>query len=32
MPTEVIVATGERTVLSYFVSPLASTLRKGFIE
>ena len=32
MPAEVIVATGERTVLSYFVSPLTSTLRKGFIE
>ena len=32
MPAEVIVASGERTVLSYFVSPLTSTLRKGFIE
>ena len=32
MPAEVIVATGERTVLSYFVSPLTSTVRKGFIE
>ena len=32
MPAEVIVATGERTVLSYFVSPLTSTLRRGFIE
>jgi len=32
MPAEVIVASGERTVLSYFVSPLTSTLRKGFID
>ena len=32
MPAEVIVATGERTVLRYIVSPLTSTLRKGFID
>jgi membrane fusion protein, type I secretion system len=32
MPAEVIVASGERTVLDYIVSPLASTLRKGFID
>ncbi len=32
MPAEVIVASGERTVLSYIVSPLAQTLRKGFID
>jgi HlyD family secretion protein len=32
MPAEVIVASGERTVLSYIVSPLAQTLRKGFIN
>lgn len=32
MPAEVIVASGERTVLSYIVSPLTSTLRKGFID
>jgi HlyD family secretion protein len=32
MPAEVIVAAGERTVLSYIVAPLASTLRKGFID
>jgi len=32
MPAEVIVATGERTVLSYVMSPLTSTLRKGFID
>ena len=32
MPAEVIVASGERTVLSYFVSPLSQTLRKGFID
>jgi HlyD family secretion protein len=32
MPAEVTVATGERTVLSYLVSPLTSTLRKGFID
>jgi HlyD family secretion protein len=32
MPAEVIVASGERTVLSYFVSPLTSTLRKAFIQ
>ena len=32
MPAEVIVASGERTVLSYFVSPLTQTLRKGFID
>jgi HlyD family secretion protein len=32
MPAEVIVAAGERTVLSYLVAPLASTLRKGFID
>jgi HlyD family secretion protein len=32
MPAEVLVASGERTVLSYFVSPLTSTLRKAFIN
>lgn len=32
MPAEVIAASGERTVLSYIVSPLAQTLRKGFID
>jgi HlyD family secretion protein len=32
MPAEVIVASGERTVLSYIVSPLTQTLRKGFIN
>jgi HlyD family secretion protein len=32
MPAEVLVASGERTVLSYIVSPLTSTLRKGFID
>ena len=32
MPAEVIVASGERTVLSYIVSPLSQTLRKGFID
>jgi HlyD family secretion protein len=32
MPVEVLVATGERTVLSYLVQPLASTLRRGFID
>ena len=32
MPAEVIAASGERTVLSYIVSPLSQTLRKGFIN
>jgi HlyD family secretion protein len=32
MPAEVIVSGGERTALDYFVSPLASSLRKTFIE
>ena len=32
MPAEVIAASGERTVLSYIVSPLTYTVRKGFIE
>jgi len=32
MPAEVIAASGERTVLSYIVSPLTQTLRKGFID
>ncbi len=32
MPAEVIVASGERTVLSYIVSPLSESLRKSFRE
>ena len=32
MPAEVIVASGARTVLSYIISPLSQTLRKGFID
>ena len=32
MPAEVLVATGQRTVLSYIVSPLAGTLRTTFVE
>ena len=32
MPAEVIVSGGERTVLSYLVSPLSSSLRKTFRE
>ena len=32
MPAEVIVAAGERTVLSYLVSPLTSSLRKALRE
>ncbi len=32
MPAEVLVATGERTVLSYVIQPLTSTLRRGFID
>jgi len=32
MPAEVIVAAGERTVLSYIVSPLSNALRKSFTE
>lgn len=32
MPSEVIVASGERTVLNYLISPLASTLRHAFID
>jgi HlyD family secretion protein len=32
MPAEVIVASGARTVLSYIVSPLSQTMRKGFID
>ena len=32
MPAEIIVAAGERTVLSYLVGPLTSSIRKTFIE
>lgn len=32
MPAEVIAASGERTVLNYMISPLASRLRKSFLE
>ncbi len=32
MPAEVVVASGERTVLSYIVSPLSESLRKSFRE
>ena len=32
MPAEVIVASGERTVLSYIISPLSELLRKSFRE
>jgi len=32
MPAEVIVASGQRTVLSYIVSPLAGSLHKAFLE
>jgi HlyD family secretion protein len=32
MPAEVIVASGARTVLSYIVTPLSQTMRKGFID
>jgi len=32
MPSEVIVASGERTVLNYLTSPLSSTLRKAFMD
>ena len=32
MPSEVIVASGERTVLNYLISPLSSTLRRTFID
>jgi HlyD family secretion protein len=32
MPAEVIVASGERSVLSYFISPLRDSMRKAFIE
>ena len=32
MPAEVIVASGARTVLTYLVSPLSSSIRKTFIE
>jgi HlyD family secretion protein len=32
MPAEVVVATGERTVLSYIISPLSESLRKSFRE
>lgn len=32
MPSEVIVASGERTVLDYFISPLRDSVRKTFIE
>jgi HlyD family secretion protein len=32
MPSEVIVASGERTVLNYLISPLSSTLRHAFID
>ena len=32
MPSQVIVASGERTVLNYLISPLSTTLRKTFID
>ena len=32
MPAEIIVSAGERTVLSYLVGPLTSSIRKTFIE
>jgi HlyD family secretion protein len=32
MPSEVIVSSGERTVLNYLVSPLANMVRKSFIN
>ena len=32
MPSEVIVSSGERTVLNYLIEPLSSTLRKTFID
>jgi HlyD family secretion protein len=32
MPAEIVVAAGERTVLSYIVSPLTSSLRKALRE
>ena len=32
MPSEVIVASGERTVLNYLIEPLSATLRKAFID
>jgi hypothetical protein len=32
MPAEIIVASGERTVFNYLVSPLSSALRKTFRE
>jgi len=32
MPSQVIVASGERTVLNYLISPLSSTLKKTFID
>jgi hypothetical protein len=32
MPAEVIVSAGERTVLSYLISPLTGALRKTFRE
>jgi len=32
MPAEVIVASGQRTVLSYMISPLANSLHKAFLE
>jgi HlyD family secretion protein len=32
MPAELIVSTGERTMLSYLVSPLTESLRKSFTE
>jgi HlyD family secretion protein len=32
MPAEVIIASGQRTVLSYIVSPLSSAMHKAFLE
>jgi HlyD family secretion protein len=32
MPAEIVVAAGSRTALSYFISPLADSLRKAFRE
>ena len=32
MPAEIFVATGERTALSYLISPLTTSLRRAFTE
>ena len=32
MPTEVVLPTGERTLINYLISPLTDALRRGLLE